>query len=97
MITSQRPHHSLFITLFFMLSMMLTWDAPVAFSAVQPCEVFTPTNFEKLSLDKKIKVTEVIRECERKLKDSKTKDLRPAQEDTRALAYITARANQRAY
>lgn len=52
-------------------------DAQSAFSVGNPCEVFTPTNFEKLSLRKKIQVSEVIRECERKLsqkqKDSSTK------------------------
>jgi hypothetical protein len=77
--------------------MILTWDAPLAFSGGQPCDVFTPTNFDKLSLGKKIKVSETIRECERRLKDSKTRDLGTPQEETRAFAYITARANRRAY
>ena len=55
----------------------MTWDAPSAFSAANPCAEFVPTNFKDLSLEKKIKVTEIVRECERKLaqnsKDSSTK------------------------
>jgi hypothetical protein len=95
--TSQRPHHSRSITLCFLVSVILTWNAPSAFSAGQPCDVFTPTNFDKLSLDKKIKVSEAIRTCERRLRDSNTKDLGSPQIDTRGIAYITARAHRRAY
>jgi hypothetical protein len=42
-------------------------DILSAFSAGSPCELLTPRNFEKLSIEKKIKVSEAIRECERKL------------------------------
>ena len=94
MSTFQRHHPSLSIKLFFILSVILVLDAPSAFSAGNPCEEFTPTNFEKLSLEKKIQVSEVIRECERKLveksKDSSTKGVRSPQKDTRTLAYINA-------
>jgi hypothetical protein len=97
MITSPRPHHSFSITLFFILSVILIGEARSAVSAGHSCDVFSPTNFEKLSLDKKIKVSEVIRACERKLKESHTKDLGLPQKETRAFANISARANRRAY
>lgn len=93
MSTFQRHHPSLSITVF-ILNVILVLNAPSAFSAANPCEGFTPTNFQKLSLEKKIQVSEVIRECERKLvqksKDSSTKGVRLPQEDMRALAYINA-------
>jgi hypothetical protein len=98
MMTAFHRHHpSLFITLFFSLSVIIIGDARSAFSAGHSCEVFIPTNFEKLSLDKKIKVSEVIRECERKLKESNTKDFGSPQKETRTFAYINAPANRRAY
>ena len=96
MTSYSRHHHSHSILLFFILS-ILTWDASLALSAGHSCDVFTPANFEKLSLDKKIKVSEIIRECERKLKDSNTKDVGSPQKETRAFAFIAARANRRAY
>lgn len=96
--TPSQPHpHWLGITLMVILNVIVTWHAPSAFSATQPCEVFTPPNFDKLSLDKKIKVSEVVRECERRRKDSYTKDVAAPQQDTKAVGYITARANGRGY
>jgi hypothetical protein len=101
MTTPKRHSHSLFIKLSFIFSVILTLDAPTAFSAGNPCEVFTPTNFEKLSLEKKIQVSEVIRECERKLvqkpKGSSTRDFKLAQTETRTFEYTNALANRRIY
>jgi hypothetical protein len=97
MITYPRHHCSLSITLCFILTVILTWDAPTATSAGQPCEKITPGNFEKLSLGKKIQVSEAIRECERKLKDPNPKHLGSPQKGTKALAYITARAYRPPY
>jgi hypothetical protein len=94
---SHRHPYSLFITLFFILSVMLVWDNRSAFSAGNPCEIFIPRNFEKLSLDKKIKVSEGMRECERRLKESHMKDFVSPQKETKPFAYINARANRRAY
>ncbi len=88
---------SLAIKLLFIVSVILIWDARSAFSAGHACDGFMPTNFEKLSLDKKIKVSEVIRECERKLKESHTKDFGSPQKEPRPFAYISARANRRTY
>jgi hypothetical protein len=96
MITYPRHHCSLSITLCFILTVILTWNAPAA-CAGQPCEKITPGNFEKLSLDKKIQVSEAIRECERKLKDANPKHLGSPQQGTKALAYITAPANRPPY
>jgi hypothetical protein len=94
MSTFQRHHPLLSIKLFFILSVILALGTPSAFSAGNPCEVFIPTNFEKISLEKKIHVSEVIRECERELvqkpKNSSTKGVRSPQKDTRTLAYINA-------
>ena len=101
MSTFQRHHLSLSVKLFFIFSLILVLDTPPAFSAGNPCEVFIPTNFEKLSLEKKIQASEVIRECERKLvqksKDSRTKGVRSPQKDTRTLAYINALPNRPPY
>ena len=93
MTTSQRHLHWISIKPFLIFSVILAMDAQSAFSVGNPCEVFTPTNFEKLSLRTKIQVSEVIRECERKLsqkqKDSSTKGAISPQKDTRTLAFIT--------
>jgi hypothetical protein len=97
MIASRRHHHSLCIILFLLFSVMPIVGAQLAWSAGQSCDVFIPKNFEKLSLDKKVKVTEVIRECERKLKASHTKELASLQRDGPAFAYITARADRPTY
>ena len=97
MTASQRQPRWIGIALIVILNVIVTWHAPSAFSATQPCEVFTPPNFDKLSLDKKIKVSEVVRECERRLKESHTKDVASPQRDTKAVGYITARANGRGY
>ena len=98
MTTSRRHLQSISFQLFFVLGIILTWDAPSGFAAANPCAEFVPTNFKDLSLEKKIKVSEVIRECERKLaqnwKDSSTKGARSLQKDTRAFAYINAGPNR---
>lgn len=80
----------------FILGGILMVNDPSAFSASQPCDVITPKNFEKLSLDKKIKVSEDIRECERKLKES-GKDVGSPQEEKRAFAYLHIPAYRRGY
>ena len=99
MTTFQRHLPSLFITVFCILSALLALDAPSALSASHPCEVFTPTNFEKLSLEKKIQVSEVIRECERRLvqKFKESNTVRSPQKDTRSLAYTNALAKRPGY
>ena len=83
--------------LLLLFSVMPIVGAPLAWSAGQSCDAAIPKNFEKLSLDKKVKVTEVIRECERKLKASNTKDSASIQKDGPAFAYITARADRPTY
>jgi hypothetical protein len=101
MTISKRHPHSLCIKLSFIFSVLLTLETASAFSAGNPCEVFTPTNFETLSLEKKIKVSEVIRECERRLvqrpEGSSTKDFKPSQTETRTFEYTNALANRRVY
>jgi hypothetical protein len=86
------------IELFVVVGMILTWEAPSAFSASNPCEGFAPTNFKNLSLEKKIQVSEVIRECERKLaqksKDFSAKGVGSPQRDMRTLAYMNAGPNR---
>ena len=96
MIASRRHHHSLGIILLLLFS-VIPMGAQLAWSAGQSCDVFLPKKFDKLSLDKKIKVTEVIRECERKLNASHTKELALTQKDGPAFAYITARADRPTY
>jgi hypothetical protein len=80
---------------------IIALDAPSAFAAGSPCDVFTPANFKKLSLDKKIQVSEAIRECERKLvqkpKESNTKGVGSPEKDARTSAYLSALANRPAY
>ena len=101
MTSSKRHPRALVIKLSFIFSVMLTPDTLSAFSAGNPCEVFTPPNFEKLSLEKKIKVSEVIRECEWRLvqrpKGPNTKDFKPPQTETRTFEYTNALANRRVY
>jgi hypothetical protein len=98
MTASQRPLLSISIELFLVVSVILMWGAPSAFSASNPCEGFAPTNFKNLSLEKKIQVSEVIRECERKLaqkfKDSSAKGVESPRRDTRTLAYVNAGPNR---
>lgn len=98
MTTSHRHLQSISFQLFFILGVILTWDAPSAFSAANPCAEFVPTNFKDLSLEKKIKVTEIVRECERKLaqnsKDSSTKGVGSPHKDTRTFAYINPGPNR---
>jgi hypothetical protein len=80
---------------------IIALDAPSAFSAGSPCDVITPTNFQKLTLDKKIQVSEAIRDCERKLvqkpKESNTKSVGSPEKDARTSTYISALANRPAY
>jgi len=101
MSTSTRRLQSLFIKLFLTFGALLTLDIPSAFSAGSPCEVLTPRNFEKLSIEKKIKVSEAIRECERKLiekpKESNKKDFGSPQTGTRTVEYVDALGDRREY
>jgi hypothetical protein len=101
MTTSHRHHHSISIKLCFIVGVILALNALSAFSTGNPCEVLIPTNFEKLSLEKKIKASEVIRECERKLvhkpKEFDTKGLRSLQNETRTFAYTNTPANRGAH
>ena len=96
--TSHRYLHSISFQFVFVLGLILTWDTSSAFAAANPCAEFVPANFKDLSLKKKIKVSEVIRECERKLaqnsKDSSTKSVRSLPKDIRTLAYINAGPNR---
>ena len=97
MTSCHRHLHSISFQLVFVLGVILTWDAPSAFAAANPCAEFAPTNFKDLSLEKKIKVSEIIRECERKLtqksKDSGTKGVGSPAKD-RTLAYMNAGSNR---
>jgi hypothetical protein len=89
-------HHRLSMMFVVLLGVILIGDDRSALSAGQSCDVITPKHFEKLSLDKKIKVSEVIRECERKLKDI-GKNVGSSQDEKRAVAYLQAPANRRGY
>ena len=101
MSTFQRYHPLRSAKLFFILNVILVLGTPSAFSAGNPCEMFIPTNFEKLSLEKKIQVSEVIRECERKLVQKPnnfcTKGVKAPQKDTKTLASINALPNRPPY
>ena len=97
--TASQPHlQSTSLMLFLLVQVILTWEAPSAFSASSPCEGFAPRNFKNLSLEKKIQVSEVLRECERKLaqksKEPRIRGLVSPQRDTRTLAYINAGPNR---
>jgi hypothetical protein len=96
MTACQRHLPTISAKLFLVLGVILTWEVPSAFSASNPCEEFVPTNFKTLSLEKKVQVSEVIRECERKLaqKSKDSKGAGPPQRDTRTLAYMNAGPNR---
>lgn len=98
MTACQRHLHPISLKLFLVLGVILTWEAPSAFSASNPCEGFVPPNYKTLSLEKKVQVSEVIRECERKLaqnsKDSSTKGVGSPHKDTRTFAYINPGPNR---
>jgi hypothetical protein len=70
------------------VSGVLISNALSAFPAGNPCEGFTPTNFKHLSLEKKIQISEAIRECERKLMQKSKDGSTTRPKDTRTLAYI---------
>jgi hypothetical protein len=76
-------------------------DILSAFSAGSPCELLTPRNFEKLSIEKKIKVSEAIRECERKLiekpRESENTNFGSPQTETRTFEYRDAVGDRRVY
>ena len=96
MTACQRHLHPISLKLFLVLGVILTWEAPSAFSASNPCEGFVPPNYKTLSLEKKVQVSEVIRECERKLaqKSRDSRGVGPPQRDTRTLAYMNAGPNR---